>query len=87
MDRPEALNAFNPQMMHELCNAFLKAAEDEKVKVVILTGSGRAFTAGADLKSMSGSRPETGPPIAQNYFQESGKCMGQSLADHSRACA
>ena len=60
MDRPDALNAFNPQMMHELCKAFLKAAEDEKVKVIILTGSGRAFTAGADLKSMSSGRPEPG---------------------------
>ena len=60
MDRPDALNAFNPQMMHELCKAFLKAAEDEKVKVIILTGSGRAFTAGADLKSMGSGRPEPG---------------------------
>ncbi len=52
MDRPDALNAFNADMMHELCEAFLAAASDPLVKVLILTGRGRAFSAGADLKSM-----------------------------------
>ncbi len=52
MDRPDALNAFSSQMMDELCEAFLAAAEDDAVKVVVLTGAGRAFSAGADLKAM-----------------------------------
>lgn len=52
MDRPEALNAFNSQMMDDLCDAFLEAADDDRIKVVILTGAGRAFSAGADLKEM-----------------------------------
>lgn len=56
MDRPDALNAFNGDMMHELCEAFLAAAADDGVKVVILTGAGRAFSAGADLKSMGAPR-------------------------------
>lgn len=54
LDRPDALNAFSPDMMHELCNAFLDAATDDSVRVMILTGAGRAFCAGADLKSMGG---------------------------------
>ena len=33
MDRPEALNAFNPEMMHDLCVAFRRAADDGTVKV------------------------------------------------------
>ena len=58
MDRPDALNAFNPEMMHDLCAAFLRAACDTAVKVIVLTGAGRAFTAGADLKAMGNSKPE-----------------------------
>lgn len=57
MDRPEALNAFSADMMHELCEAFLEAATDDDVRVLVLTGAGRAFCAGADLKSM-GSKPD-----------------------------
>jgi enoyl-CoA hydratase/carnithine racemase len=51
MDRPDALNAFNPQMMDDLCDVFLDAAADDNVKVLVLTGAGRAFSAGADLKA------------------------------------
>lgn len=57
MDRPEALNAFNADMMHELGEAFLDAAKDDAVRVLILTGAGRAFSAGADLKTM-GAAPD-----------------------------
>lgn len=52
MDRAEALNAFNNDMMDELCEAFLAATIDDQVRVVVLTGAGRAFSAGADLKAM-----------------------------------
>ncbi|MDB9867927.1 enoyl-CoA hydratase/isomerase family protein, partial [Pseudomonadales bacterium] len=47
MDRAEALNAFNNDMMDELCEAFLAATIDDQVRVVVLTGAGRAFSAGA----------------------------------------
>jgi enoyl-CoA hydratase/carnithine racemase len=52
MDRPEALNAFSNQLMDDLTDAFLDATQDPGVKVVVLTGAGRAFSAGADLKEM-----------------------------------
>lgn len=57
MDRPESLNSFNADMVHELCHSFLDAANDDSVRVLILTGAGRAFSAGADLKSM-GAAPD-----------------------------
>ena len=60
MDRPEALNAFNPEMMHDLCAAFFRATDDVAVKVIVLTGAGRAFTAGADLKAMGNGKPKPG---------------------------
>ena len=52
MDRPEALNAFSTLLMDELADAFLGAAADDNVKVLVLTGAGRAFSAGADLSEM-----------------------------------
>lgn len=60
MDRPEALNAFSNQLMDELTDAFQSAAEDTGIKVVVLTGAGRAFSAGADLQEMG--RPADQPP-------------------------
>ena len=49
LDRPEKLNAFTPTMFHELLDAFDRADADDDVRVVIVTGRGRAFCAGADL--------------------------------------
>ena len=49
LNRPESLNAFNGQLMDDLADAFLEAAKDTSVKVLIVTGEGRAFSAGADL--------------------------------------
>ncbi|HWW54194.1 MAG TPA: crotonase/enoyl-CoA hydratase family protein [Acidimicrobiales bacterium] len=49
LDRPDALNAFTAQMMHELIDAFDRADADDGVRAVIVTGRGRGFCAGADL--------------------------------------
>jgi enoyl-CoA hydratase/carnithine racemase len=51
LDRPEALNAFTRRMMHEVIDAFDRSDADDGVRVVIVTGRGRAFCAGADLSS------------------------------------
>ena len=62
MNRPEALNAFSTEMMDDLCDAFLAAEADPETKVLVLTGAGRAFSSGADLKSMGakGTPPKHG---------------------------
>jgi enoyl-CoA hydratase/carnithine racemase len=49
LDRPDHLNAFNVAMLHELLDAFDRTDADDDVRVVVLTGRGRAFCAGADL--------------------------------------
>jgi enoyl-CoA hydratase/carnithine racemase len=49
LHRPDQLNAFNAQMMHDLIAAFDATDADDNVRAVIVTGSGRAFCAGADL--------------------------------------
>jgi enoyl-CoA hydratase/carnithine racemase len=49
LHRPERMNAFTTRMMHELIDAFDRADADDAVRVIIVTGAGRAFCAGADL--------------------------------------
>jgi enoyl-CoA hydratase/carnithine racemase len=49
LDRPEKLNAFTPRMGHELVDAYDRADADDDVRVIVLTGRGRAFCAGMDL--------------------------------------
>ena len=51
LDRPEQMNAFTPQMMVELIDAFEQADKDDDVRAIIVTGRGRAFCAGADLSA------------------------------------
>jgi len=52
LNRPEVLNAITPQLFQELHEALTKIADDDTVGVVVLTGAGRAFCAGVDIKSM-----------------------------------
>jgi enoyl-CoA hydratase/carnithine racemase len=53
LDRPEALNAFNEALYDQLTEALLEAASVPSVAVVLLTGEGRAFSAGTDLTEMA----------------------------------
>ncbi len=53
LNRPDALNALNSQLLSELASALEDADGNEKVRCIILTGSSKAFAAGADIKEMS----------------------------------
>lgn len=52
LHRPDALNAITPSMLEELDTALAAIDADPSVRVVVLTGSGRAFSAGVDLKAL-----------------------------------
>ena len=52
LNRPERLNAMNKQLVEELFEALDKAESDEKARVIILHGEGRAFCSGDDLKDL-----------------------------------
>ncbi|MBU6363317.1 MAG: enoyl-CoA hydratase/isomerase family protein [Acidobacteria bacterium] len=54
LDRQEALNAFSPEQIDDLMAALADAAADPGVRAVVLTGAGRAFSAGADISRMAG---------------------------------
>ncbi|MBO9434619.1 enoyl-CoA hydratase [Ruegeria sp. R13_0] len=53
LDRPDAMNALNTQLVGELCAALEEADQNDKVRCIVLTGSDKAFAAGADIKEMS----------------------------------
>lgn len=53
LNRPEALNALNAQLMRELSTALKALDHDDKVRCIVLTGSEKAFAAGADIKEMA----------------------------------
>ena len=57
LNRPKVLNAMNKQLWLDLRGAFLAARADDGVRVVILTGQGRAFSTGADLKDSRDRTP------------------------------
>ena len=54
LNRPEALNALNQQLMSELATALQAMDTDEAVRCIVITGSEKAFAAGADIREMAG---------------------------------
>jgi enoyl-CoA hydratase len=57
LNRPDALNAMNPELVDELQDYFGRLYTDHSVRIVVLKGAGRAFCAGLDLKERS-NRPD-----------------------------
>ncbi len=67
MNRPDVLNSLNYHLVFALIDAFNEASVDDKTRVVILTGKGRSFCAGADLNG-------------GDWPQQKGKSAGQAVA-------
>ncbi len=73
LNRPEALNAWNQQLGKDLLAALRAVVDDDAVRAVILTGAGRAFSSGADLKDISGGemtpsgRPDVYKTLTERY--------------------
>src|SRR2546430_17125483 len=57
-NRPDRANAFNETLYHAAADALRAAAVDDDVAVVVLTGAGKAFSAGTDLLEMAETRSE-----------------------------
>lgn len=72
-NRPQALNALNSQVMKEVVDAFFRFDADEGIGAMIITGSEKAFAAGADIKEMQNLPfPDT---YLANYFAEWDRLM------------
>jgi len=53
LNRPESLNAMNPEMLDTMFRVGQRAAEDPAIRAIVVTGAGRAFSAGGDVKGMA----------------------------------
>ncbi len=60
LNRPEAMNALNTELYAELNKALTVIEDDSSLRVLIITGQGKAFVAGADISEMSGMNSEQG---------------------------
>ncbi|MDA0199415.1 MAG: enoyl-CoA hydratase-related protein [Bacteroidetes bacterium] len=69
LNRPERFNAFVDGMNQEVTEAFKKAGKDTKVRVVVITGAGKAFCSGQDLKDIQGQvgQRSLGESVVQRY--------------------
>jgi len=82
LNRPDVLNAYQPAMGDELVDAFAQARDDDEIRAVVLTGAGRAFCAGVDLKFMKEhaariAQGEDLVPLGEEHFV---KGFAQDLA-------
>jgi len=74
LNRPDALNALNPQLLGELVTALKDADDDDSVRCIVLTGSQKAFAAGADIREMA---DKTFVDVAkENFFAAEAEAIG-----------
>ena len=60
LNRPEALNAYRPEMLVEIKEIITQTEDDPNVAVIVIEGAGKAFSAGVDLKVLQGFDPDSG---------------------------
>lgn len=70
LNRPQALNAWNAQFGADLLQALREVAADQAVRAVLLTGAGRAFSSGADLKEIGEDTTPEGRPDVYKVLTE-----------------
>ena len=82
LNRPDSLNAVNPQLHNELERIWLDVADDPEVNAILLTGAGRAFCAGGDVKGMATrSDGHSGQPKRFRLNPAGGKRLIQNLLE------
>jgi 2-(1,2-epoxy-1,2-dihydrophenyl)acetyl-CoA isomerase len=70
LNRPESLNAWTPELGHELRQAIEGEAADPSVRAVLITGAGRGFSSGADLKAGFDPHPDDGRPDVRKELDD-----------------
>jgi enoyl-CoA hydratase/carnithine racemase len=75
LNRPRALNALNAEMIDELLHALEQAGEDPEVKVLLLTGAGRAFCFGADISEFRQAQEQSPQDTACKLLLKSQKII------------
>ena len=78
LNRPDAFNALTPAIMRELDLACARAEQDGDLKAIVITGAGRAFCAGADLKAvLEGGRDGDQGKVMRRFLTEAGKVFSR----------
>lgn len=86
LNRPEALNAMNAALSEELHDAWARFMSEEDAAVAVLTGSGRAFCAGADMKEAA-EAARTGEPMRMRGMFPPAQITKPAIAAVNGACA
>src|SRR5258708_17828483 len=82
-DRPVKLNARNYEMVDSIVQALVQIETEDQIRAVVLTGSGRAFSAGADIHEFS-QDVKLGPQIAHRKFVRRGQNMTKRIENFSK---
>src|SRR5271157_2812396 len=80
LQRPAAMNAISTDLLDELNLALDEIEADESVRVVVLTGTGRAFCAGADLKALANAAGEVDPSQVVEFVSYAGRAIERLAA-------
>ena len=67
LNRPDVFNAFNEQLSADVLDVLKKTAKDKSIRVLIISGSGKAFCSGQDLKSIAGTKRSLSESIHKRY--------------------
>ena len=82
LNRPERMNSFSDELLSEWADAIVRCQDDDEVRVVVVTGAGRAFCAGADLRATGDAdvlMQEYGPGERRNSLRYSVHRVPQAL--------
>ncbi|MFV0534065.1 MAG: enoyl-CoA hydratase/isomerase family protein [Cumulibacter sp.] len=81
LDRPHNLNALDPQTLDEITRLYTAVHQFNEIRVVVLGGRGRAFSAGADLKNHPSRPAPDGPPRKHRWVAQTGHRAIQAILD------
>jgi enoyl-CoA hydratase len=81
LNRPDSLNAVNPQMHSELEHIWIDLAEDRDVNAILLTGAGKAFCAGGDVKGMASRSSGEGERRGAGISPAGGRRLVERMLD------
>jgi len=84
LERPDRLNAFTEQMLEDLVDAFDRTDADDDIGAVVVTGTGRAFCAGADLAEGGATFERDGEPFTMERHPDGGGVLTRRIFDSAK---
>ena len=85
LDRPEKMNAFTDDMLEKWLAALEECRTNPEVRVIVITGTGRAFTTGGDIGSFSDKASQTAASVTSGLMQGASDCRASSRRSTNRS--